>query len=185
MEIQKENKMKKLLKRFGALGLALVISLAIALTIAFSIPKGQPVSNEVINFELPMNNATIMKDFANNRLQHNETLKRYEIHLSIDLTSEDNKVFSIYDGVVDSVKTDSLNGSVITISHENGFKSVYSSLSEDVKVSEGDKVVKGQEIGTASDSASNEKKAGGHLHFTLYKNGAVVDPNNYLDLQNK
>lgn len=189
MEIKKENKLKKNLKRFGAVGLALVVSLAIALTIAYSIPRGEgeeePVTNNVISFDLPMNNANIIKDFANDRLQHNENLKRYEIHLSVDLASEDGKVFSVLDGVVDSVRTNSLEGTVVTINHEDGFKSVYSSLSDQLKVKSGDKVSKGQEIGEASDSASNESKLNKHLHFTLYKDGKAVDPNNYLDLQNK
>ena len=94
-------------------------------------------------------------------------------------------VFSIYDGIVDSVESNSLDGCVVTISHSDGFVSVYSSLNEDVKVSEGDSVKKGQQIGNASNSATNESKDGAHLHFVLMKDGVEVDPNNYLDLQNK
>lgn len=186
MELKEENKFKRLFKRYGVLSLACVFSLAIALTIAFSIPReGVNVSTEGIKFGLPMENAVIVKDFDDSKLQLNGSLERWEIHLSVDLASENNKVFSVYDGIVKSVESNTLDGCIITIEHTDGFVSVYSSLAEDAKVKEGDKVTKGQEIGTASTTATNESKDGEHLHFTLLKDGTEVDPNNYLDLQNK
>lgn len=186
MEIKEDNKVKKFFRRYGVLSLACVFSLAIALTIAFSVPKaGVDVSTDGIKFGLPMENAVVVKDFDDSKLQLNDSLERWEIHLSVDLASENNKVFSVYDGVVSSVESNSLDGYCITIEHADGFVSVYSSLAEEVKVKEGDKVTKGQEIGQASDTATNESKDGQHLHFTLLKDGNEVDPNNYLDLQNK
>lgn len=186
MEIKKDSKLKGLIKRFGALGLVCVFSVAIALTIAFTVPKkGQQVSNDIAQFVLPMNNATIVKDYADDRLQDNPTLKRWEIHLAIDMQSSDMNVYSIYDGVVKSIRSNGLEGKVIEIDHGNGFTSVYSSLEDDVNVQQDGKVIKGQQIGKASNAAGNEKLDGGHLHFMLYKDGKAVDPNIYLDLQNK
>ena len=189
MEIKNENKFKRYFKKFGALSLACVFAVAIALTIAFSIPRGaeegEPVTTTPISFVNPMNNAVVVKDYADNKLQHNESLKRWEIHLAVDLSAEDMTVFSVSEGTVASVTTDALEGSVVTINHKDGFVSVYSSLDSELKVKEGDKVEQGQEIGKATNSAGNEAKEGGHLHFTLYKDGQEVDPNNYLDLQNK
>ncbi len=185
MEIKEEGKFKKLFKRYGALSLACIFSLALALGIALGVQKGEPVSTNNVEFGLPMTDAVIVKDYADDRLQLNESLNRWEIHLAIDLSSENDAVFSIYDGVVDSVESNSLDGYVVTISHSDGFVSVYSSLSDSVQVKEGDSVKKGQQIGNASDSATNESKDGAHLHFVLMKDGVEVDPNNYLDLQNK
>ena len=185
MEIKSNDKIKKFFKRYGVLSLACVFSLAIALTIAFSIPKDQPVSTEEVNFSLPMSDAVVAKDYADDRLQYNASLNRWEIHLSVDFASENDSVFSSYDGTVTSVDSNSLDGYVVTIDHGNGFVSVYSSLSDDVKVNELDKVTKGQEIGKAAATATNESVDGSHLHFTLFKDGLEVDPNNYLDLQNK
>ncbi len=185
MEIKKDSKLKGLIKRFGAIGLVCVFSLAIALTIAFNVPRGQQVSNSMAEFVLPMHNATIVKDYADDRLQDNPTLSRWEIHLAIDLQSEDMNVFSIYDGVVKSIRSNGLEGKVVEIDHGNGFTSVYSSLEDDVNVQQDGKVNKGQQIGRASNAAGNEKLSGGHLHFMLYKDGKAVDPNIYLDLQNK
>ena len=189
MEIKKESKFKKNFKKFGALGMACVFAVAIALTITFAVPRDngedKPVTTTPISFELPMNGAVVVKDYAEDRLQFNESLKRWEIHLAVDLTSENNTVYSVCDGVVTSVDSNSLDGYVVKIQHDDGFVSVYSSLGEELKIKEGDKVKKGQEIGQASDTASNESVAGGHLHFVMLKDGQEVDPNNYLDLQNK
>ncbi len=187
MEINKENKFKRFFKRFGALTLSCVFALAIALTVALTVTGGEEeeVSTTAMTFALPMTDAVIVKDYADDRLQYNSSLNRWEIHLSIDLTSDDLTVYSVCDGVVSSIDNNSLEGYVITIEHDDGFVSVYSSLSSNVLVEEGDTVTAGQAIGEADSSATNESQSGSHLHFTLYKDGLEVDPNNYLDLQNK
>lgn len=190
MEI-KENKFKKFFKRYGALSLACVLSVAVLLGIGLSLPKEQepeeekPVNSGVIEFCLPMENAVVVKDYADDRLQENASLNRWEIHLAIDLASESDNVFAICDGVVSSVASNSLEGYIIEIEHADGFVSVYSSLSEDVKVNAGDTVKAGQLIGLASTTATNEMLDGSHLHLVMLKDGVEVDPNNYLDLQNK
>ena len=168
--------------------MACVFAVAIALTIAFGsavAPEEEPVSTDNMEFGLPMADATIIKDYSEDFLQFNENLNRWEIHLALDMASENGEVLAIYDGTIASVDSNSLEGYVVTINHADGFTSVYSSLSDELAVNVGDAVVKGQKIGKASDSASNESNAGGHLHFTLLKDGVEVDPNNYLDLQNK
>ncbi len=187
MEIKKDAKFKKLFKRFGALSLACVLCIAIALTLALCLPKEkvEEVGTTPISFELPMKNAVITKDFADDRLQYNDSLERWEIHLAVDLISENDEVMAICDGIVDVVNDNSLEGNFIEITHENGFKSVYSSLDDGINLKKGDKVEKGQVIGKTSNSAGNEVVSGGHLHFTLFKDGLEVDPNLYLDLQVK
>ncbi len=187
MEIKKDNVFKRNLKRIGAVAVVCVVALAIALTIAFSIPGEEvDVSTTMPEFGLPMNNAQIIKDYSDTRLQHVEGAKRYEIHLSVDFSSDDNTVMAVSDGIVKSVKDNTLDGKVVTIEHSDGFVSVYASLGEETDVKEGDRVVKGQVIGSASDSSGYESGFNcNHLHFTLMHNGTEVDPNNYLNLQNK
>lgn len=187
MEIKKESKFLRVFRRYGVLAFACVMCVAIALVVGLTTTKGgdKPVSTEAIKFSVPMENAVVVKDFADDHLQLNESLKRWEIHLAIDMTSENESVFSVANGTVTSVTSNSLDGYVVEIAHSDGFVSVYSSLSENVDVKAGDKVTAGQKIGAASTSASNESKTGSHLHFVLLKNGQEVDPNNYIDLQNK
>lgn len=88
-------------------------------------------------------------------------------------------VVSILDGTVTSVKTDDLLGKTVEIKHDNGYVSVYQSLST-INVKKGDTVTRGGVIGK---SGSNEldKDMGNHLHFELYVNGGVVDPSLYIE----
>ena len=187
MEI-KENKFKKIVKKYGVLSMACVFAVAIAVTVAFgsaSPDVEEPVSTVNVEFGLPMADATIVKDYSEEFLQFNENLNRWEIHLALDMTAENATVMSVSDGVVASIETNSLDGNIVTVNHADGFVSVYSSLDDEIAVSVGQSVMKGQKIGEASISAANEAAVGGHLHFALFKDGVEVDPNNYLDLQNK
>ena len=88
-------------------------------------------------------------------------------------------VVAVLDGSVTDVKEDETLGKVVEIKHENGYISIYQSLSE-VSVKKGDVVTQGQVIGK---SGTNEldKDMGNHLHFELYVNGQVVDPTLYLN----
>lgn len=88
-------------------------------------------------------------------------------------------VVAVLDGNVTDVKEDETLGKVVEIKNENGYISIYQSLSE-VSVKKGDIVTQGQVIGK---SGTNEldKDMGNHLHFELYVNGQVVDPTLYLN----
>lgn len=89
------------------------------------------------------------------------------------------EVISILDGEVIEVGDKELLGKSITIRHNNEIISVYQSLSE-VNVKKGDKVTAGQVIGKSGTCQLN-KDLGNHLHFELTVNGAIVDPEDYLD----
>ena len=88
-------------------------------------------------------------------------------------------VVAVLDGSVTDVKEDETLGKVVEIKHDNGYVSIYQSLSE-VSVKKGDIITQGQVIGK---SGTNEldKDIGNHLHFELYVNGQVVDPTLYLN----
>ena len=92
-------------------------------------------------------------------------------------------VVAVLDGSVTDVKEDETLGKVVEIKHENGYISIYQSLSE-VSVKKGDVVTQGQVIGK---SGTNEldKDMGNHLHFELYVNGQVVNPTLYLNKEIK
>ena len=92
-------------------------------------------------------------------------------------------VVAILDGSVTDVKDDDTLGKIIEIKHDNGYVSIYQSLSE-VSVKKGDVITQGQVLGK-SGTNNLDKDMGNHLHFELYVNGQVVDPTLYLnkDLQ--
>ena len=101
-----------------------------------------------------------------------------------DFTSENVfDVVAVLDGSITDVKEDETLGKVVEIKHDNGYVSIYQSLSE-VTVKKGDVITQGQVIGK---SGTNEldKDMGNHLHFELYVNGQVVDPTLYLNKEVK
>ncbi len=89
------------------------------------------------------------------------------------------KVISILDGKVLSVTEDDIVGKTIKIQHNNGMISVYQSLSN-IIVEKDDTVSRGQEIGTSGEN-SISSDLGNHLHFELYYNNKLVNPEKYLD----
>ena len=104
----------------------------------------------------------------------------YMQNSGVDFVSEKTfDVVAILDGSVTDVKDDETLGKVIEIKHDNGYVSLYQSLSE-TSVKKGDVVTQGQVLGK---SGTNEldKDMGNHLHFELYVNGQVVNPTLYLN----
>ena len=143
------------------------------------------VNTKSITFVAPMENASIVKDFSNKELQYNDTLKQWEIHKALDISSDTSgNVLSIGDGTVTNVYTNYLEGGVIEITHENGIKSVYKSL-EDISVKNGDYVKAGDVIASVSSSMAREVNTGNHLHFEMFENNISINPNNYINFSNK
>ena len=137
-------------------------------------------------YVVPMQNATIVKDYSGSELQYNDTLKQWEIHKAIDFqASDDLNVYAVADGTVSNVYTNYLEGTVIEISHSDGIVSIYKSLNNEVSVAVGDSVSAGQIIGQVADSMAQESNTGAHLHFEMTVNGVKVDPNDYLSLGDK
>lgn len=187
MEIGKKNRFVEFVRNYGLyMAVALIVFImALTFTLLATLGASAPVSNNVMQFQLPMADAMIIKDFSNSELQNNETLNQWEAHLSVDLASESGDVFAILDGAVTSIDYNVLDGHSITISHANGLISIYSSLAEDITHKVGDVVKAGDRIGKASNSAAGELDLGEHLCLTMKLNDSYVDPNNYLNLQEK
>ena len=137
-------------------------------------------------YVVPMQNATIVKDYSGSELQYNDTLRQWEIHKAIDFQAGDDlNVYAVADGTVSNVYTNYLEGTVIEISHSDGIVSIYKSLNSEVSVAVGDNVSAGQIIRQVADSMAQESNTGTHLHFEMTVNGVKVDPNDYLSLGDK
>ena len=97
----------------------------------------------------------------------------------ISFSTEDNKVFDVYNvlpGEVISVidNTDTLEGYSITIKHDNGIVSTYSSLSS-INVNVGD-ILNVQNVIGVSGTNVNDIGAKIHVHVTLTVNGQYINP---------
>lgn len=151
-------------------------------------PNGNNDSSVVIVIR-PYNDASVRigKNFYNYKAdeekQQNSIVNYENTYIQnsgIDYVKSDSfDVISILDGTVISVNNNELLGNTIEIQHDKNFISVYQSLST-VTVKEGDSVMQGQVLGkTGSCKINNE--LGKHLHFELFKEGQVVNPEEYYN----
>lgn len=88
------------------------------------------------------------------------------------------QVNAIADGTVMSVTEDDIVGKTVKIEHNNNMISVYQGIN-DVTVKEKEKVTKGQVIATSGTSNINSE-LGNHLHFELYVENILVNPEEYF-----
>ena len=110
-----------------------------------------------------------------------ETLQEWTTHTGIDIKADKTTVVkSAEKGTVKSIKNDPRYGLTVVVEHENGFKTVYSNLLTSEFVVEGEKIEKGQSIGTVGNTAAFEIADEPHLHFEMIKDSTQVDPNIYI-----
>ena len=139
----------------------------------------KPKKNEFIP-QYPVG-GEIIKEFSEGKLVYSETLKDYRVHNGVDIKAEMlEKVTASEDGVVEQVKNDALMGITIVIDHQNGVKTVYSNLSSEDMVKEGDTVKKGQVINGVGDTSLIETGQETHIHFEMIVDGMYVNPRDYI-----
>lgn len=114
-------------------------------------------------------------------LHYDETLGDWRTHQGIDILAPlGETVTAAHAGRVESVLRHDLLGTVVVVSHEDGFTTVYANLEENPAVNPGDWVEAGSVIGTVGSSALSEVSEESHLHFAVRLNGVDRDPLEYL-----
>lgn len=104
-------------------------------------------------------------------------------HNGVDFAADAANVKSPADGVVEigEMKNDDCGGT-ITINHADGYKTGYCHMQK-INVRSGQKVSKGDIVGVSGGGSNDPGKGrsdGRHLHFTLRKDGQLVDPMSYI-----
>ena len=123
----------------------------------------------------------IVREFAKDNLIYSETLKEWTTHQGIDIKADKTTVVKAAEaGTVKSIKNDPRYGLTIVVEHENGFQTVYSNLLTSEFVVEGEKVEKGQSLGTVGNTAVFEIADEPHLHFEILKDSIPQDPSIYI-----
>lgn len=123
----------------------------------------------------------VMRQFAKDNLVYSETLSEWVTHLGIDIKAEKTTVVnSAEEGKIKSIKNDPRYGLTVVVSHQDGFETVYANLLSAEFVKEGDKVTKGQAIGTVGNTGVFESMDEPHLHFEILKDSTQVDPSIYI-----
>lgn len=140
----------------------------------------QSTTNQELNFAKPVD-GEVVKEFAKDNLLYSETLQEWTVHTGVDISAEKTTVVKAAEaGTVKSIKNDPRYGLTIVIEHANGFETVYANLLSSEFVVEGEKVEKGQSLGTVGNTAAFEIADEPHLHFEILKDSVQVDPSIYL-----
>ncbi len=144
----------------------------------------QPVIETPEEFISPVSVVSVLNEYG---FYYNKTLGNYYEHMGVDFTAEvGSEVYAVASGTVESVYTsDVLVGTQITIDHGDGVKSVYQFVEAKEGLKAGDEVKQGDVIATVAEANGSEYKDGAHLHFEVFKDGANVDPAEYLTLEEK
>lgn len=101
-----------------------------------------------------------------------------KFHAGIDIGSPHyQEVVAAADGeVIYAKETKGALGKAVVLQHGHGIRTVYAHLSI-IIAAEGDTVRQGQAIGGVGDTG---RTTGPHLHFEVRKNGAALNPEDYL-----
>ena len=124
----------------------------------------------------------VSQAFSDQELTYNEALGDWRTHPALDIAANlGDPVCAAADGTVISVREEPVLGLTVTIQHEDGFVSTYSNLSQEDLVEAGTRVSAGDPIGAVGQSAAGESRDTPWLHFTLSREGAALDPMDYLE----
>lgn len=103
-------------------------------------------------------------------------------HNGIDCAAYENTpVYAMSNGVVTFSGFNYSGGNMLIIQYDNGYKSMYCHLGNDIKVKYNDRVTKGEQVAVigpkyVSPGVLNGDTTGVHLHFSLYYNDKSIDP---------
>ena len=126
-------------------------------------------------------NGEILQAYNVDSLVYSETLKEWTTHTGIDIAGDlGDEVRAALAGKVESIEEDPLQGIVITLDHGNGLKTVYIGLSTKDMVKEGQQVEINQVISGIGRTAGFEITEDPHLHFEVWLDGEIQDPQDYI-----
>ena len=139
-------------------------------------PVLQPDVNEPLSFIYPVSGEIGLSHSPEN-LIFSKTLQEWTTHTGIDIQAKrGTPVAASEEGVVESITETAAKGIEITLSHKDGYKTVYSNLSTKEMVKVGQKVEKGRIISGIGNTASFEYNEPEHLHFEIYKDNKSINP---------
>ncbi len=146
------------------------------------LPDTDTDASPTLTFVTPLAGA-VTKVHDAELLVMSETMKDYRVHLGLDIEANiGTAVTACADGVVKHVYADPFMGMSVVVDHGNGITSIYQNLAETVAegIAEGVSVKAGDLLGAVGESARLEIAQEPHLHFEMTKDGASVDPLDYV-----
>ena len=141
-----------------------------------------PVAAEAPRLVVAPLRGDVLTAFSMEELVYSPTLGDWRTHNGVDIAAQQGTtVLAASAGAVLSVTDDPLMGTTVVIQHGGGYTTQYSCLQKDPPVQEGDQVAAGDVIGLVGSTASAEGSMGPHLHFSVSKDGQVIDPADYVN----
>ena len=128
----------------------------------------------------PLSGETVAA-FSMDELAYSETLADWRTHDGIDIKADaGTQVLAASSGTVLSVADDDLMGTTVVIAHDGGYETTYSNLQSVPTVAPEQYVSAGQVIGAVGTTSLAEASMAPHLHFSVSKDGKVVNPSEYV-----
>ena len=147
------------------------------------LPEESPeVEEEPVAFTMIMPvEGDLLQLYAMEHLSYNPTTRDWRTHDGIDICSGVGaEVRAAADGTVASIYEDEALGTVVTVSHRDGYLTRYCNLDPTLKVSVGQQVQQGDAIGAVGTSALMEAGMEDHLHFELCCDAVSLNPTDYF-----
>ena len=137
--------------------------------------------NELLPQVVSPLDGTTVTVFSMTELMYDDTMADWRTHNGLDIQAgEGDAVKTAAAGTVVSVRNDEMMGTTVVIDHAGGYTTTYASLQENPPVLSGDRVAAGDIIGCVGSTAAAESGMGPHLHFSVSKDGAAIDPSEYV-----
>lgn len=185
---------KRILLYYLILAACILVAAAITVGVVFAVmgnknstidkPEEPVDTSTKYEFITPVRDVELLKAHV---FAYDKTMDWYCLHTGMDfIAAAGTEVLAAVDGVVADIKTDDdFYGATITINHENGVTTVYKLVTPVKGLKAGDEVNRGDVIATVASFKGLENEDGDHLHFEVYKDNEVVDPDDYLFIVSK
>lgn len=119
----------------------------------------------------------IIMDYNTETAIYDKTLDQYRTNSSICIAAPlGEEVCASADGVVTAISKDDVKGITVAVDHGNGWLTTYSQLQDNLTVSEGQTVHKGDKLGSIGEPSKYGVGLGSHLEFSVYKGDESTDP---------
>lgn len=124
----------------------------------------------------PVQNGTITSSCGE---RQNPILQKQEFHDGLDIAvPEGTEVVAVKSGTVTQIRQSQTLGLVLEYETLDGFVVQYAHL-QDTLVAEGEQITQGQAVAKSGNSGLS---TGPHLHYSLQKEGILLDPMPYVTL---
>lgn len=153
---------------------------AVAETEQAPAPQAVELHFDAANLGWPLQGNVIM-NYSMDQTIYFATLDQYKYNPAIIIQTEVNTpIEAVAGGKVASIETNAETGTTVTVDMGDGYSAVYGQLKE-IAWDTGDTIDAGEVIGYVSEPTKYYALEGSNLYFKLTKDGAPVNPMEYLE----